>query len=77
MFIITYYDFTYMLLQLYFLSDLYIMMKIRHLFDSGSGVSSRSFISSFIRNMATKDQQTIKFDPVVGNLSIKFFCLMF
>ena len=52
-------------------------MKIRHLFDSGSGVSSRSFISSFIRNMATKDQQTIKFDPVVGNLSIKFFCLMF
>jgi len=43
-----------------------MMMKIRHLFDRGSRASSRSFISSFIRNMATKDQQTIKFDPVVG-----------
>ena len=63
-----------MLLPLYFLSDLFIMMKFRHLFDRASGVSS--FISSFIRNMATKDQQTIKVDPVVGNLPIKFFCLV-
>jgi len=42
------------------------MMMMRQLVDRGVAVSSRNLITSFMRNMATKDKQSIQFDPVKG-----------